>query len=207
MKKAILLICGVIFFAGCIPNRIDPTPGSKCKPKWFKAKSSDSKIVYGYSLERSRSSSLATTLGLAAAQANAIQQINVQIKNGKKILIKKLISDGVLISTPAGSTAYNLSVHGPILSLNSKKIAITPISPFRPRRWKGRKVSESAVIKIINLNTQKRPLSAVADNVEVRNVKNINIKIKKIINFKLLYDSNNSLTKKIKLEQLRKQTV
>ena len=135
------------------------------------------------------------------------QTASLQIKNGKKILIKKLISDGVLISTPAGSTAYNLSVHGPILSLNSKKIAITPISPFRPRRWKGRVVSESAVIKIINLNTQKRPISAVADNVEVRNVKNINIRIKKIINFKLLYDSNNSLTKKIKLEQLRKQTV
>ena len=80
MKKAMLLICGVIFFVGCA-NRIDPTPGDKCKPKWYKAKSSDSKIVYGYSRERSRSSSLATSIGLAAAQANALQQINVQIKN------------------------------------------------------------------------------------------------------------------------------
>ena len=80
MKKAILLICGVIFFVGC-GNRIDPTPGDKCKPKWYKTKSSDSKIVYGYSRERSRSSSLATSIGLAAAQANALQQINVQIKN------------------------------------------------------------------------------------------------------------------------------
>ena len=80
MKKAILLICGVIFFVAC-GNRIDPTPGGKCKPKWYKTKSSDSKIVYGYSRERSRSSSLATSIGLAAAQANAIQQINVQIKS------------------------------------------------------------------------------------------------------------------------------
>ena len=81
MKKIILLICGVIFFVGCTNNRIDPTPGNKCKPKWYKAKSSDSKIVYGYSRESSRSSSLATSIGLAAAQANALQQINVQIKN------------------------------------------------------------------------------------------------------------------------------
>ena len=80
MKKAILLICGVIFFVGCA-SKIDPTPGDKCKPKWYKTKSSDSKIVYGYSRERSRSSSLATSIGLATAQANALQQINVQIKN------------------------------------------------------------------------------------------------------------------------------
>ena len=80
MKKAMLLICGVIFFAGCA-TRIDPTPGSKCKPNWYKAESSDSKIVFGYSNERSRSSSLATSIGLAAAQAHALQQINVQIKS------------------------------------------------------------------------------------------------------------------------------
>ena len=131
------------------------------------------------------------------------QAASLQIKNGKKILIKKLICDGVLISTPAGSTAYNLSVSGPILSLNSKKLAITPISPFRPRRWKGKIVSSSSVIKIKNLNIQKRSVSVVADNVEVRNIKNVKIKINNLIKFKLLYDKNYSLTKKIKLEQLR----
>ena len=131
------------------------------------------------------------------------QAASIQIKNGKKVLIKKLICDGVLISTPAGSTAYNLSVSGPILSLNSKKLAITPISPFRPRRWKGKIVSSSSVIKIKNLNVHKRSISAVADNVEVRNVKNVEIKINNLIKFKLLYDKNYSLNKKIKLEQLR----
>ena len=120
-------------------------------------------------------------------------------------MIKKLISDGVLISTPAGSTAYNLSIHGPILSLNSKKIAITPISPFRPRRWKGKILSSSSLIKIVNLNMKKRPVSAVADNIEVRNIKNVKIKTDNSIIFKLLYDNNNSLSKKIKLEQIRKQ--
>ena len=133
------------------------------------------------------------------------QTASLEIKCGRKILIKKLISDGVLVSTPAGSTAYNLSVHGPILSLNSKKLAITPISPFRPRRWKGKVISASSVIKIKNLNIKKRPVSVVADNIEVRNAKNINIKINNMYKFKLLYDRNSSLTKKIKLEQLRKE--
>jgi len=135
------------------------------------------------------------------------QTASLQIINGKKILIKKLISDGVLISTPAGSTAYNLSVHGPILSINSKKIAVTPISPFRPRRWKGKIISSSATIKIINLNKKKRPVSVVADNLEFRNVNKVKIKTNNSIKFKLLYDKNNSLAKKIKLEQIRKQTI
>ena len=133
------------------------------------------------------------------------QASSLQIKNSKKILIKKLICDGVLVSTPAGSTAYNLSVHGPILSLNSRKIAITPISPFRPRRWKGRVVSSSSLIEINNLNINKRPVSVVADNFEVRNVKKVKIKINNSIKFTLLYDRNSILTKKIKIEQLRKQ--
>jgi len=134
------------------------------------------------------------------------QTASLKISNHKKIFIKKLICDGVLVSTPAGSTAYNLSVHGPILSLDSKKIAITPISAFRPRRWKGRIVSENSVIKIENLNIKKRPVSLVADNVEFRNIKIVSIKIDKNNKFHLLYDRNNSLNKKIKLEQLRKQT-
>ncbi len=133
------------------------------------------------------------------------QTASLEIIVGKKKLIKKLICDGVLVSTPAGSTAYNLSVHGPILSLNSKKIAITPISPFRPRRWKGKIVSSNSLIKINNLNIKKRPISIVADNVEVRNIKNAQVKINNKIKFKLLYDKKNSLTNKIKLEQLRKQ--
>ena len=130
----------------------------------------------------------------------------LNIKKGKKILIKKLICDGVLVSTPAGSTAYNLSVHGPILSLNSKKIAITPISPFRPRRWKGKIISDRSTVKIKNLNPKKRPISAVADNIEFRNAKIIKIKTNKKIKFNLLYDSNRSLQKKIKIEQTRRET-
>ena len=134
------------------------------------------------------------------------QTASLSIKYGSKQIIKKLVSDGVLVSTPAGSTAYNLSVHGPILSLNSKKLSISPISPFRPRRWKGKIVSDKSKIIITNLNPLKRPISAVADNLEVRNAKSIMIKTNNKIKFNLLYDNNRSLQKKIKIEQLRNET-
>ena len=134
------------------------------------------------------------------------QASSVLIKTGSKVIIKKLISDGVLVSTPAGSTAYNLSVRGPILSLNSKKLSIAPISPFRPRRWSGKIINDKLAVTIKNLNITKRPISAVADNIEVRNAKTIQVKINKKIKFKLLYDKNRGLQKKIKIEQLRKET-
>ena len=134
------------------------------------------------------------------------QAASLSINQGSKQIIKKLVSDGVLVSTPAGSTAYNLSVHGPILSLNSKKLSISPISPFRPRRWKGKIVSDKSKITIVNLNPKKRPISAVADNIEFRNAKNIVVKTNQNIRFNLLYDKNKSLQKKIKLEQLRRET-
>ena len=134
------------------------------------------------------------------------QAATLSIKHGSKQVIKNLVSDGVLVSTPAGSTAYNLSVHGPILGLNSKKLSIAPISPFRPRRWKGKIVSDRSKIIISNLNPLKRPISAVADNLEVRNAKSIVIRTNKKIRFNLLYDRNRSLQKKIKIEQLRRET-
>jgi len=133
------------------------------------------------------------------------QTASLSIKSGSKHIIQKLISDGVLVSTPAGSTAYNLSAHGPILNLNSKKLSIVPISAFRPRRWKGKIVSEKSKIIIKNLNPKKRPISAVADNLEVRNAKLISIKINSRIKFNLLYDRNKSLQKKIKIEELRNE--
>ena len=98
-----------------------------------------------------------------------------------------------------------MSVHGPILGLDSKKLSISPISPFRPRRWKGKIVSDKSKIKIKNLDINKRPVSAVADNVEFRNAIKITVRTNKKIQFKLLYDANRSLQKKIKLELLRKE--
>lgn len=132
------------------------------------------------------------------------QAANLRIMKNKKVIIKKLVSDGVLVCSPAGSTAYNLSVHGPILPLESNRLSVSPISPFRPRRWKGKVVNDKCIIKINNIDIKKRPVSAVADNYEIRNVKNITVKMNKNIFFNLLYDKQQSLQKKIKLEQLKK---
>ena len=135
------------------------------------------------------------------------QASSISISSNRKNIIKSLISDGILVSTPAGSTAYNLSVHGPILDLDSNKLAITPISPFRPRRWRGIIVNDKSKIIIRNLDENKRPISAVADNFEVRNAKIIRIESNKKIIFDLLYNKNNSLHKKIKIEKSRKETL
>ena len=134
------------------------------------------------------------------------QASSISITANNKDIIKNLIADGVLVSTPAGSTAYNLSAHGPILNLDSNKLAVTPISPFRPRRWGGVIINDKSKIIIKNLDSNKRPISAVADNFEVRNAKTITIQVNKKIIFDLLYDKKNSLYKKIKIEQARKET-
>ncbi len=134
------------------------------------------------------------------------QTASLKISVGQKQIIKKLIGDGVLVSTPAGSTAYNLSVHGPILPLNSGKLAITPISPFRPRRWRGKIISNKSIVKIKNLNPRKRPIAAVADNIELRNVKTLSIQRNKKINIKLLFDNNRSLVKRIRNEIKRQRS-
>ena len=146
-----------------------------------------------------------TKKGIAINEVSILRQsrqaASLKINQGKKQIIKELISDGVLVSTPAGSTAYNLSVNGPILSLDSKKIALTPISPFRPRRWKGKLISDRSKIIINNLQSKKRPISAVADNYEIRNIKKIEVKVNKKIKINLLFDKGSSLIKKIKEEK------
>tara|TARA_A100001015_G_scaffold163714_1_gene182007 strand:- start:792 stop:1559 length:768 start_codon:yes stop_codon:yes gene_type:complete len=170
---------------------------------------SSSKSINIFPLEMRAISKRKITKNLAINEVSILRQskqtANLSIKNNSKSIIKKLVSDGVLISTPAGSTAYNLSVYGPILKLNSKKISIAPISAFRPRRWRGKIVSDKSKIIITNLDPQKRPVSAVADNFEVRNIKKVIVKVENKIKFSLLYDKNSSLHKKIKLEQLRKE--
>ena len=134
-------------------------------------------------------------------QSKQTSSLKIEIK--KKTIIKKLLGDGVLISTPAGSTAYNLSANGPILSLNSGKLAITPINPFRPRRWKGKTVSNKSTIKITNLDFKKRPIAAVADNIEIRNIKSVLVKSNSQIKIILLFNRNTSLLKKINQEKYK----
>ena len=129
------------------------------------------------------------------------QAAKIKISVDGKVRIDELVCDGVLVCTPSGSTAYNLSAHGPILPINADVLALTPISAFRPRRWKGAILDNTAEVTFEVHDYKKRPVSAVADNFEVRNVKSVKIKVNNEIKFKLLYDKSTSLTKKITLEQ------
>ena len=126
---------------------------------------------------------------------------NVRIKIDNKMKINKLVCDGILVSTPAGSTAYNLSAHGPILPLNSTLLALTPICPFRPRRWKGALLPEKSKITLEIINPEKRPVSATAGQVEVRNVKKVEIAYNFRKTLKLLFDKDQNLEEKILNEQ------
>ena len=115
--------------------------------------------------------------------------------------MNELICDGVLVSTSAGSTAYNLSAHGSILPLDSKLLALTPISAFRPRRWRGALLSDRAQIRVDIQEPKKRPVSAVADYTEVRNVKSVTIMQQKNISLNLLFDEEHDLEERILNEQ------
>jgi len=126
---------------------------------------------------------------------------NVRVKIDNKMKINKLVCDGILVSTPAGSTAYNLSAHGPILPLSSTLLALTPICPFRPRRWKGALLPEKSKIALEIINPEKRPVSATAGQVEVRNVKKVEISYNFRKTLKLLFDKDQNLEEKILNEQ------
>jgi NAD+ kinase len=115
--------------------------------------------------------------------------------------MKELICDGVLVSTSAGSTAYNLSAHGSILPLDSKLLALTPISAFRPRRWRGALLSEKNIIEITVINFKDRKVSVTADNIEFRNIKEVTIQSSQDKNCRILFDNNHSIEDKILNEQ------
>lgn len=129
------------------------------------------------------------------------QAANLQIEVDGKVRIEKLISDGVLVSTPAGSTAYNLSAHGPIIPLHADLLALTPISPHRPRRWTGALLPDSTVVKVKVLDPQKRPIGATADFTEIRDVTSVTIRQTKNISAKLLFDPDHALEERIMREQ------
>ncbi len=124
------------------------------------------------------------------------------VVDGKERL-SELICDGVLVSTPAGSTAYNLSVGGPILPLKARLLALTPISPFRPRRWRGALLSNKAQVRIAVMEADKRPVSAVADHAEFRDVLKVLVREERSIGLKLLFDPGHALEERILAEQFR----
>ena len=129
------------------------------------------------------------------------QAAKLCISVDNRIRLAELVSDGVLVATPAGSTAYNLSVNGPILPLNAPLLALTPISAFRPRRWRGALLPYQAKITIDILEPDRRPVSAVADHTEVRGVARVNAALDKSIGLIMLHDPGHSLDERILREQ------
>ena len=120
--------------------------------------------------------------------------------DGKERL-PELMADGVLVATPAGSTAYNLSAQGPIIPINAPMLAVTPISPFRPRRWRGALLPDSARVTIRVIDPERRPVAAVADHAEVRAVRDVDIRMDHSISMQMLFDPGHSLEERILSEQ------
>jgi NAD+ kinase len=125
----------------------------------------------------------------------------LEVQVDGRVVLPELVCDGVLVATPAGSTAYNLSAHGPILPLGSGLIALTPISPFRPRRWRGAILPEGTVVKFSVLDPVKRPVRAVGDQREVRDVARVEVKIDRTNPLTLLFDPEHTLDDRIAAEQ------
>jgi len=131
------------------------------------------------------------------------QAAKLQILVDGEIRLDELICDGVLLSTPAGSTAYNLSAHGPILPIGSPLLALTPLSPFRPRRWRGAILNNRATVAFHIREREKRPVSAVADNVEFQNVVDVVVRQDESSGVTLLFDPGTSLEERVLIEQFR----
>jgi NAD+ kinase len=131
------------------------------------------------------------------------QAARLRVSVDGEIRLEELVADGVLVATPAGSTAYNLSVHGPILPINASLLALTPISPFRPRRWRGALLPSSARVSIEVLEPEKRPVSVVADHAEFRNILKAEIAEERGIGLRLMFDPGHELDERVLREQFR----
>jgi NAD+ kinase len=131
------------------------------------------------------------------------QTAKLRISVDGRLRLDELICDGALVSTPAGSTAYNLSAHGPIIPIDGQVMALTPISAFRPRRWRGALLSHKARVTFEVLEADKRPVSAVADNVEVRNVLSVDVMEDRTISLAVLFDAGRSLEERMLAEQFQ----
>ena len=129
------------------------------------------------------------------------QSAIISIKIDDTERLNELTCDGIMVATPVGSTAYNLSAHGPILPIGSEILALTPISPFRPRRWRGALIKNNSIIEFNIINPKMRPVSASADAFDVKNISKVSISQKNDINLRILYDKTNSMEDKYLKEQ------
>lgn len=131
------------------------------------------------------------------------QTAKLEVTVNDRVVLPELVCDGILVATPAGSTAYNLSAHGPILPLGSQMLALTPISPFRPRRWRGAILPDHYEIEFRVLDPKKRPVAAVADQKELRDIHAVSVKVARDRQLTLLFDPGKTLEERIFAEQFQ----
>jgi len=172
-----------------LPERLDEAETAVIRPLSMSATDSDGK------------EHTALAINEVSLLRQTYQAAKLRILIDGKVRLDEMICDGILVSTPAGSTAYNLSAHGPIIPINSPLLALTPISPFRPRRWRGALLSNEARIDIEVLEVAKRPVSAVADHTEIRSVVHVHVEEAKGASALMLFDPGHNLDERILAEQ------
>jgi NAD+ kinase len=172
-----------------LPERLEAASAVRLNPLRMRARGVNGAVVEAYAVNE-------VSLLRETRQAAKLRIVIDGIER-----IPELICDGILLATPAGSTAYNLSAHGPILPLNAGILALTPISAFRPRRWRGALLDRSAKVEIEILECDKRPVSAVADMTEVRDVAKVKIRSDRKVAMTLLFDPDQHLSERILKEQ------
>jgi NAD+ kinase len=172
-----------------LPERVARSQSVTLRPLQMKARTRDGKIVEAIAINE------------VSLLRETRQTAKIAIRVDGKTRLRELICDGVLLSTPAGSTAYNLSAYGPILPLGSNLLALTPISAFRPRRWRGALLPETAETIFEIQEPEKRPVSAVADSTEVRDVLEVSVRVHPAHQLTLLFDPEHNLEERILSEQ------
>ncbi|MGV6853130.1 MAG: NAD kinase [bacterium] len=182
---------------GFLMNRYDPTELIS------RIKTAELTRLHPLSMRAKTSSGQVEALAIneISLLRNSAQAAKIQIKVNGETKVDQLTADGVLVSTPAGSTAYNLSAHGPILPIGSKLLALTPLSPFRPRHWRGAILPNNVKIKLNILQAEKRPVNATADFREIRNVMELEINEDRNHTISLLFDPHHNLEERILNEQ------
>ncbi|WP_319413592.1 NAD kinase [uncultured Cohaesibacter sp.] len=172
-------------------NRLEKSEISEIRPLEMRALTTDGNVHE------------ATAINEVSVFRQTAQAAKMEIRIDGKVRMEELICDGALVATPVGSTAYNLSVHGPILPIDSPLLALTPISPFRPRHWRGALLPNSAKVKLIVKEPRKRPLSAVADHTEIRSVLEVEITESRDKSCKIMFDPEHGWAERILSEQFR----
>ena len=179
------------FRSGGLPERIEAALPETIRPLEMQAATAGGDTVSALAINE------------VALWRQSYQTAKIRISVDDQVRLEELSCDGVMIATPAGSTAYNLSAHGPILPLDAPLLALTPVSPFRPRNWRGALLSDKAVVRFDILEAEKRPVNAAADHTEVKGVTSVTVRESVTTTATLLFDPSHSWNERILSEQFR----